>query len=117
MRRGSAIGRLTPDWRLLIPPDRLPLRAGRVHVVRKVDSAGTLDLLNDTWPVGRQWRGQYVRATINTAQQTLPLWHQAGAATSWRLLKTRRFRLQETVQEVLPAFRCNRTRCHEHWPG
>jgi len=58
--------------------------------------------------------GEYVRATINTAKQTLTIWHQADADADWRLLKTRQFRLKESACEVLPAFRRNRTRCRDY---
>jgi transposase InsO family protein len=117
VRRGSQIVRLSPALRRLLPQGHLPLTAGRVHVLRKVDGAGTIALLNDTWVVGRQWSGAYIRATLNTAQQTLTLWHQAEATAPWHLIKTYRFRLQETVHAILPPFRRHRARCHEHWPG
>jgi hypothetical protein len=85
--------------------------------MRKVNTAGHVTRLNETWPVGRQWIGEYVRATINTARQTLTLWHQADANTEWQLLKTRQFRLKESVHDVLPAFRRKCARCRDCWPG
>ena len=117
MRRGIPILRLTPDLRRLIPEGRLPITAGRLHVMRKVDSAGDVRLLNETWPVGQNWMGEYVRATINTAEQTLTLWHKADARSDWYLIKTRQFRITEAAHELLPAFRRNRTRCREYGPG
>jgi hypothetical protein len=117
MRRGHALRPLTAALRRLIPPGRLPLSAGRIHMMRQVTSAGTIALRNETWPVGPKWIGEYVRATIDTARQTLTLWHQAAPAAPWGLLKTRRFWLKETVHDLLPAFRRNRVRCREHWPG
>lgn len=117
MRRGVAIVRLTADLRRLIPEGRLPITAGRLHVMRRVNEAGQIELLNETWPVGEKWVGEYVRATINTAEQTITFWHQSEAQADWQLIKTRRFRIAEPVHELLPAFRRNRTRCRDYWPG
>ena len=117
MRRGVPITRLTHDLRGLIPASPLPLTAGRVHFMRKVDLAGEVKLLNETWPVGRKWIGEYVRATINITQHTLTLWHQADAQANWHLIKTRQFRLKESVHAVLPAFRRKCPRCCDCWPG
>ena len=117
VRRGVAVVRLTPDLQELIPVGRLPITSGRFHVMRKVDPLGEIALLNETWSVGRKWIGEYVRATINTTQQTLTLWHQADTNTEWRLIKTRPFRLQESVHDMLPAFRRKCARCRDCWPG
>ncbi len=117
MRRGATIRSLMADRRRLIPTGRLPIVAGRIHLMRKVDGAGKIALLNESWSVGEKWVGEYVRATINTAQQTLTLWHQEEADADWHLIKTRQFRLKEAVHDLLPAFRRNRTRCREYWPG
>jgi len=117
MRRGIPITRLTADLRQLIPPDRLPITAGRIHFMRKVDHTGQVEFLNETWLVGSKWIGEYVRATVDTARQTLTVWHQAEADADWRLIKTRQFQLKETVHTVLPQFRRNRTRCLDYWPG
>lgn len=117
MRRGVPIKRLTPELQRLIPPDRLPLTAGRVHIMRKVDSVGQVSFLNEIWPVGLKWTGEYVRATINTAQQSVTFWHQAETQADWHLIKTRQFRLKESVHDLLPAFRRKCTRCRDCWPG
>jgi len=117
MRRGVPIVRLTADLKRLISVERLPITAGRLHILRKVDHTGHVEFLNEIWPVGDKWIGEYVRATIDTARQTLTLWHQADAEADWRLLKTRQFRLKETVHAVLSQFRRNHTRCRDYWPG
>ncbi len=116
VRRGQSIRKLTAELRHLIPTGRLPITTGRIHIMRKVNSVGDIELLNDHWRVGPKWAGEYVRATINTAQQRLTIWHQADEHADWRLLHTRVFRLKEPVHELLPAFRCNQARCREQWP-
>jgi hypothetical protein len=116
VRRGQPIRKLTPDLRRLIPTGRLPITAGRIHIMRKVNSAGEIELLNDHWRVGSKWIGEYVRATINTAQQRLSIWHQADEHADWRLLHTRVFRPKEPVHELLTAFRRHQARCRDQWP-
>jgi putative transposase len=117
MRRGTPIVRLTTQLRQLIPEGRLPITAGRVHFMRKVGQTGHIAFLNETWLVGSKWIGEYVRATINTSEQSLTLWHQADAESDWRLIKTRQFQFTEIVQALLPQFRRNRARCRDYWPG
>jgi putative transposase len=117
MRQGAPIRRLTADLRRLIPLEHLPITMGRIHFMRKVDTTGHVQFLNETWLVGAKWRGEYVRATVDTAQQTLTLWHQADAGADWQLLKTRQFRLKETAHAIRPQFRRNSLRCRDYWPG
>ena len=117
MRRGVPIVCLDPTLRRLIPAGRLPITAGWIHFMRKVETTGEIELLNETWLVGQKWIGEYVRASIDTAEQVLTIWHKPDTESDWRLLKTRQFRLKETVQPLLPAFRRNRARCREYLPG
>lgn len=116
MRRGAARVLLTAPLQRLLPQGRLPITQGRVHILRKVDATGHVSLLNESWLVGDKWVGEYVRATINTAQQSLTFWHQQQADADWHLIKTRRFKLQEKVHALLPEFRRNRARCRDYWP-
>jgi len=117
MRRGAALVRLTAALRCLIPDGRLPITAGRIHFRRKVQATGDVELLNETWFIGQKWIGEYVHATINTAEQVLTFWHKADAESEWRLIKTRQYRLKETVQPVLLALRRNHARCLDYLPG
>lgn len=117
MRRGVRMAYLTAPLRRLIPAGRCPITAGRVHFMRKVDTAGQIELLNETWSLDRKWIGEYVRATINTAEQKLTVWHQADAQSDWRHLKTRPFCLKEAVHELRPQFRRKCARCRDYWPG
>lgn len=117
MRRGVPLRLLTRRLAELIPNDRLPLTAGRIHFMRRVDQAGQIELLNEPWSLGTKWADKYVRATINTREQTIAFWHQADANANWGLIKTRRFQVKETVHALLPEFRQNRARCRECLPG
>lgn len=117
MRRGVVVVGLTRGMCRLIPLARLPITAGRIHFMRKVDSTGRIELLNEPWTIGRNWSGEYVRATINTAEQSITFWHKASDTSPWHLLKRRQFRFKEPVVPVLPEFQRNRTRCCEYLPG
>lgn len=117
VRRGVDVLRLTPELRRLIPQGRLPITAGRIHFMRRVDATGHIELLNEAWSGGQKWIGEYVRATINTATQGLTIWSKANGQSDWHLLKERAFRIKEPVQSLLPAFRRNPARCREYLPG
>lgn len=120
IRRGLQLAHLTPELLRVIGLHRnskLPLMAGRLHFFRRVDTLGNIGLLNETWAVGKKWVGQYVRATINTAQQTLTVWHKADVNREWRLIKSRQFRLQESAHDLLPGFKRNTIRCRDYLPG
>lgn len=119
MRQGRTVPTLTPDLHRLLPDlytERLPLTAGRFHLMRRVDVAGYVEFLNERWLVGTKWRGEYIRATINTAHQTLTLSHKVSDAAPWRIIKTRSFRIPETVHDLLPQFKRNRARCRDYLP-
>ena len=117
VRRCATIRRLSAPLRRLIPAGRVPLTAGRLHFMRKVDPSGAVEVLNEVWRLGPKWRGEYIRATINTQAQTIVFWHQATAESAWQRIKTRRFVIKETVHAVLPEFRRNSLRCRDYLPG
>ncbi|MBI1800720.1 MAG: hypothetical protein HYR71_03715 [Chloroflexi bacterium] len=117
LRAGFKALRLTLALRQLIPAERLPLTAGQIHVIRKVDHQGTVSLLNESWSVGKKWLGEYIWSVIDTAAQTLTFWHRADAQSAWHRLKARPFRLPESAQPLWPSFYRNRARCRERLPG
>ncbi len=117
VRRGASVRPLSAALRHLIPKGRLPLSAGRIHFMRKVDPTGAIEVLNQVWRLGGKWSGEYVRATINTQEQTIGFWHQANAEAAWQLTKTHRFAVEETVHALLPEFRRKCTRCRDCLPG
>src|SRR5258708_13518863 len=108
---------LRPELEQLIPAERLRLTVGRVHFMRKVTSDGVIHLLNEPWLVNRTLAGEYVRATLNLAEQRLTIWRQPDADSPWHLLKTRQFRLKEPIHDLLPAFRRKCARCRDYYPG
>jgi len=116
VRQGARVRWLTPELQQLIPAGRLPITAGRIHFMRKVTGDGLIHLLNEPWPVERKLAGEYVRATINLAEQRLTIWRQTDADGPWQRLKSRQFRLKEPVHDLLPAFRQKCARCLDYYP-
>ena len=116
MRDGFRPVLLTPELRQLIP-DPVPITAGFIHFVRKVDMEGRIIVLNQPWVVGRRWAGQYVWVRIDTARQELSIWIKAGGNAPCRQLKTIRFPISQSVHSRLPSFRRHGLRCPEQWPG
>lgn len=108
------------ELRCLIPDfqtARLKVPAGRFHFMRKVDTTGYIEFLNERWLVGPKWIGEYVRATINTATQSLTMSHKADDGATRRVIKSHIFRIKETVHDLLPQFKRNRTGCRDCLPG
>lgn len=117
VRRGFHPPALTSPLAKLIPAGRLPLCAGRIHLMRKVDACGTVAFLNESWLVGKRWMGEYIRATIDTGRQQVSFWHKPDEDSDWRYLKTRLFRIHETVHDVVPVLRRKSERCLDCLPS
>ena len=79
--------------------------------MRKVDTTGYVDFLNERWLVGPKWIGEYARATINTGKQRLTILHKTSDGADWRVIKSRVFRIKESVHDQRPQFKQNRARC------
>jgi transposase-like protein len=116
MCRGFRAIKLPRQLRGLIP-EALPITNGRINFIRKVDHMGNGRILNETWLVGRQWRGEYVWVVVNTANQTLTFWYKPDVEAPWKQNKTCQYRLDEPIHALLPEFRRDHSRCREHWPG
>ena len=86
-------------------PGQLPITAGRVHLLRRVDAAGAIRVLNEQWLVGKRWAGRYVWATIITHKQELRVYYRATAQAPVRLLRQWAYPLDEPVVPLTPEFR------------
>ena len=95
--------RLTPAQVRRLP-DPLPITAGRIHFIRRVQPDGRITVLSETWRVGRRFAGRYVWATITTHRHRLEIWSQRSAQADWRLIKSLAYRLPEPVKRRKPDF-------------
>lgn len=97
--------RRLPKRQIAVLPKRLPITAGRVHFIRRVDAEGCITLLNETWRVGKRWAGRYIWATLTTHSRRLDIWYQRSSRSSWHWLRSFAYPLSETVAHRNPAFR------------
>ena len=103
LRRGQRIHRLPAHWADRLP-NPLPLCAGQIQAVRRVDETGRVSFLNEPIRVGKRYAGRYVWLTLDTGRQRLTVWYQAHAEADWRQLKVLDYPLEETVLPVPKKF-------------
>lgn len=86
-------------------PERLPITAGRVHFLRPVEADGAITLLNERWPVGRRYAGQYVWAVIWTHRERLEVYYRRSVHHSVRRLRSWHYVLPQPAVPLRPEFR------------
>jgi len=85
-------------------PDQLPICAGQIHAVRRINETGYTSFLTVPIRVGKRYAGRYVWLTLETAAQHLTVWYQPRADAEWRQLKELTFLLKEPVLPVPKQF-------------
>jgi len=103
LRQGYPLRYLPEQWVEQLP-DRLPICAGVIHAVRRIDELGYTRFLNVPIRVGKRYAGRYVWFTLETAAQRLTVWYQPQANAEWRQLQELTFLLKEPVQPVSKQF-------------
>lgn len=110
-RHHSALNGATPNERHkhpsqhLLPDDftrpsgKLPLYAGRVHFMRRVDPDNTVSVLNVKWPLPKHdlSKGVWVTLDIKPQQATLSIYDQAPDVVDRQLLAMHPFPISEPV--------------------
>ena len=88
---------LAPDFQL--PPDKMPLRAGRVHFMRRVSPDGTIRVLNVEWAVPHfnPLQGVWVTLELSPAAATLTIFDAAPDVAERKQLAAYPFPLKESV--------------------
>lgn len=109
LRRGHRIRRLPEHWAAQVP-DPLPICAGYIQALRRVDEAGYVRFLNEPIRIGKRYARRYVWLTLDTRRQQLAVWYQPRAEADWRQLKVRDYPLDEPVLPVPTKF----ARLHQH---
>jgi transposase len=85
-------------------PEEVPLTAGRVHFIRKVDAQGEITILQEPWKVSKSLVGQYVWATLDTGKGALSISHRRSTRAQPRLLKQYGYTIDEKVHKLRPEF-------------
>lgn len=86
-------------------PRELPLTAGRIHFIRKVDEQGEINILKEQWKVSKSLAGNYVWATIDLSKKELFIYHRRSLRGQARLVKHYVYELDERVQSLSPEFK------------
>lgn len=85
-------------------PAELPLTAGRIHFIRKVDAQGEINILKEQWKVSKTLVGQYVWATIDTGQEELSICHRHSERAQPKLIKQCVYEIDEKAHKLKPEF-------------
>ena len=88
-------------------PEHLPMTKGRIHVVRKVDGHGEIEILKERWKVSRRLVNCSVWATLSTAPRRLDIYHRSSARATVKLIKEYEY---EVGERVVPLGDCYRRR-------
>lgn len=103
-KRGVKRRRLKASERRRLP-DHLPLSAGRLHFIRRVDERGEIRLLNESWKVSKRLGGEYVWATVDLKAQRLTIYYRKSERAQAKRIKQHDYGVAEPVQRVLPQYR------------
>jgi putative transposase len=85
-------------------PAELPLTAGRLHFIRKVNAQGEINILKEPWKVSKSLFGQYVWATLDTGKQELFIYHRRSERAEPKLIKQYAYPIDEKVHKLKPEF-------------
>lgn len=101
---GQCLRKLRPRQIQQLPED-LPLTAGRLHFIRKVDGSGEIDILKEHWRVSKTLAGKYVWATIDLSKKELLIYGRHSLRTKARLIKQFAYEINEPVRGLLPEYK------------
>ena len=78
----------------------IPLVAGKIHFIRMVDGNGNISVLNEIFTIGQAYVGEYVWATISTAEQILTIIYN-DSDMNIQNIKQFEYKISEKVHDVL----------------
>jgi transposase InsO family protein len=84
--------------------ERIPLTAGLIHFIRFVDAKAIFCILNERWILPDNLANKTIRATIDTNNQQLLIYHQHTTQHAPKLVHTWDYPVGETVQPLEPVF-------------
>jgi putative transposase len=80
-RRGLRLRKLPASF--LVPTERQPLAAGRVIFMRRVNGAGTVTVLSQSYRVGKRHRALYLRLVVDTGRGWLTAYLNGRVLKRW----------------------------------
>ncbi|HMV82311.1 MAG TPA: integrase core domain-containing protein [Blastocatellia bacterium] len=90
-------------------PKQLPLTAGRLHFLRRVDANGEINILKEQWKASKTMIDKYVWATLDLRRKELAIYYRVSSRAQARLLLRYEYEVNEPVQSLLPEYK-RRTR-------
>jgi transposase len=86
-------------------PEVLPLTAGRIHFLRRVDGRGEISILKEQWKVSKSLIGQYVWATLDLSRKELSIYHRRSLRAEPRLIKQHEYEIAEPIKPLMPEYK------------
>jgi putative transposase len=86
-------------------PKKLPLTAGRLHFIRKVDRSGEIDILKEHWRVSKTLADNYVWATIDLCKKQLLIYGRHSLRAAPRQIRQFAYEINEPMQCLRPEYR------------
>ena len=86
-------------------PEILPIVAGRIHFIRRVDDDGKIEVLNEQQPISKRLAGEYVWATLWTHRRRLDVFHRRSDNEPMKRIKTIHYPMGEHVTPLKPQFK------------
>ena len=80
-RRGLRLQKLPGSFE--VPTGRLPLAEGRVTFIRRVSAAGMVEVLSQTFRVGKRHVGLYLRLVVDTGRGWLTAYLNGRVLKRW----------------------------------
>jgi putative transposase len=80
-RRGLRLQKVPPSF--VMPTGRLPLAAGSVTFIRRVSVAGTVTVLSQSFRVGKNHKGLYLRLVLDTGRGYLTAYQNGRVRKRW----------------------------------
>ena len=79
---------------------KLPLTEGKVHFIRQVKNDGRINVLNETFSVGKEFISEYVWATICVGKQRLEVYYQAQEQDVAGLINEFEYYVNEEIKPI-----------------
>jgi putative transposase len=107
VQEASSQQRLTKlqPWQIRQLPKKLPLTAGRLHFIRKVDRSGEIDILKEHWRVSKTLADNYVWATIDLCKKQLLIYGRHSLRAAPRQIRQFAYEFNEPLQCLRPEYR------------
>ena len=86
-------------------PEILPIVAGRIHFIRRVDDDGKIEVLNEQQPISKRLAGEYVWATLWTHRRRLDVFYRRSDNEPVKRIKTIHYPMGEHVTPLKPQFK------------